>query len=497
MTDHRLAAVLVVALLVLAGFGGLWLLGGSAVAPPSLDPSASAFEVSATESGPLAEDLVEPRAADTRRDTGSSPPEVGESVAGGDEQAPLASIQGVLVDENDHGIEGVELDLMNGITVVAGATTDALGRFAFTAVERGSYSVSARRGASRNQISSEFVPADAVDLNRLARLRITDAMEYALTIRLTRPATLLVRVLNAEGAPALSTHLFVEGARSSVLRSFTLQATSEAKFDRMRPGEYSVRLDLEGPDPLSRTVQLGAGETQEVEIRVDDSTGALLVGRLVGTDLEALAGHSMRLLNEDGTPRKGVASVVTNSDGLFTIGRLTPGRYVLEVDGRGTGAAPQLVQAPVLLDVGGDDVDLGDVLVTYGDGWAIAGTLVIDQEWAARNLAETMHLSVAIKVVDAEEGPANRIPRLSAISQTTVQHAYLSDVDRNSILWSVGLDHIPTDGVGPSGRARLVITFAEAFSLTSSSAFTPSKWHKTVDVTIERGRCTTVDLTFP
>lgn len=486
VTDRRLAAVLVVALLMLAGLGALWLGGSSAEAPPSIGPLGRESEAGAPDVGALAEDAVERTAADARRsaDTTSAP---GDAAVDG-EPVPLASILGVLVDEVGHGIEGAGLDLARGAMQIAGTTTDALGRFEFEELEPGHYIVSARRGPSWSRLGREFVRAEELSGDQLASLRITDAKEHALTIHLVRPATLLVRVVTPESSEI---SLRVEGPNISMHWASATETKSEKKFDRLRPGEYTVRLELDGPDPIPRSVQLRAGESREIEIRADDTSGALLLGRLVGTDLEAIAGHSMRVLDEDGTPFDSVARDVSTSDGTFTIGRLAPGRYILDIDRRFSGAAPRFVQGSIVFDVGKDDVDLGDILIAYGDGWAIAGTLVLDEDWATRTLVEDMAMDFVFKVFEPVE-ELGRVELLdSHLRSVRLPYTNMSDVRQTGLDWSLHHDRLP-DGAGEdSFDVRLHVELVDTWSLT------PSRWHKTVDVTIERGKCTTVDLTFP
>jgi hypothetical protein len=492
VSDRRLAATLACVLLMVVGLGVVWLLSGSTQAPDSLAAQHSASDTRATDVEHLVEngDIDERTTVGELRTADATPADVLDA----NEQAPaqLASVVGVLVDENERGIEGVELELTSRALpygeTAGEATTDALGRFEFAGLENGNYSVQPKLYSTKRGLWSEFVPDAGASTRQMARLHITAPEVHTLTVRVWRPATLVIRILDAGGELDPNAMLAISDASRSSGHLHSLGTKDAITLRDLRPDEYTVRLELDGPDPIARTVQLRSGETQHLELRTDETDGALITGRLVDSDLDPVGGQTLRLLHEDLSPCGGVGHVVSDRDGAFALGRLTPGRYVLDLTRSATRAIPELVQGNVVLDVGTGDVAMGDLLVSLGDGWAIAGTLAIDPDWAQRTVREEQALTATFELVEPE---LRRGADADIYAFVLTTHALFSAgtvTKPGNTTFALGDARLPQTVDGPTWQTQLRVAVA------GIGATEPRLWETTLDVTLERGKSTAVDV---
>lgn len=93
------------------------------------------------------------------------------------------------------------------------------------------------------------------------------------TIRLSAGETQAMQIELAPQPAALQVVSIPEGARAYVNNQFRGE-TPQSLLD-LPPGEYKVRVEKEGHDPMSRTVTLGRGERKVEEFRLSSNTGRL------------------------------------------------------------------------------------------------------------------------------------------------------------------------------------------------------------------------------
>lgn len=478
---QRLLLVLVAAALAA---GLLWVLvdGAPDAGPTSLDVGEVAAETDAVGASELATDGTR-SAAGTRSE--ATAPGAGARAAGSTDDAsddgPRASIRGRCVDAFGTGIAGVGLRLTRGSANYGGDVTDANGAFAFDDLGPGLYFV----GSTADFWDAlDLVPESGSDRRRLASLRVVEMRDHALTLRFVPRATLVVRVERAGGEPlpSASVELRAEAGGVGGLVHRQTDAAGEARFDGLSPGPYRVDVEVPGPDPLTTEVEVIAGRTRRIVVDADDGRGALLRGRVVDAGGEPVPGLPVAAYLFGPNARHPLPVETTAADGRFAVGRLAPGRYALVPSAaRGMVATPRLVTELAPIDLADADIDVGDLVVTWDEGWALTGTVTVDPDWSAREMRDPEHASVVLELVD---------PNTTSDANRDWTRGTNPWIESGAESFAFGGERLPAGIDGPIWRpvlrARVHREFAD-----------PVPYEATFDVTIERGRHVHVDVTLP
>lgn len=474
---------------VALGAGLLWILidGAPGEGPTSLDVGGVEADTVAGGVSEFAADSAR-AAAGARSEAAAPHADMDEATAPGADARGRAAITGRVVDEFGNGIAGVGLLARRGSTTCGSAVTDANGAFAFDDLGPGLYFV----GSTADFWDAlDLVPEAGADRQRLASLRVVEMRAHPITIRCVRRATLVVRVEDG-GAPvsAVQVELRPSTRQSANVFDAPTDAAGEALFVHLAPGPYGVDVDVPGPDPLVTAVDVVAGRTQRVVVAVDDLRGAVLRGRVVDLGGEpvpglVLAAHALGRSGHDPLPHE-----ATGADGRFELGRLAAGRYVLTPDVASGAATPQFDPPLEPIDVASADVELGDLVATWGDGFCLTGSVSVDPSWFADEIRDPEHASIVFELIDPgldaarpDDAGASAVDRASFGTRGTAPwrgHA--------TFAFSSGQLPVANDATiwRPVLRARVTREFAD-----------PVPYEATFDVTIERGRHVHLDVSLP
>jgi protocatechuate 3,4-dioxygenase beta subunit len=267
-----------------------------------------------------------------------------------DFQIPTGRISGRVEGPDGAPAASVRISLHPGGALAAGtlfggqyaeALTDNAGGFDLQGLRPGRYelfaggmSVMGLGGAARH--------------GRVARTIAIDEGEWLrdLELRLPQAGALVVRVLDAGGAPVPEAAIFVRDDAGRLLDrlSFTLSdASGKARYEGLAPGEYTLTARTGAlASAESAPVRLAEGATQELTLHMEG--GTILLVTLLGDEDEALEAR-FSITDDEGREVGGMLSL---PDLMKTIGKgfskteqrvgpLPPGRYVVEAtldDGR-------------------------------------------------------------------------------------------------------------------------------------------------------------------
>jgi hypothetical protein len=299
---------------------------------------------------------------------------------------PEATLVGVVTDVGGRALPGVELALSVGYHALDQpsprassasepwlegwrawrTSSDADGRFRISGL------------APRARLRLQARTADLLPMEH--ELTLAPGEERALELVLSGPVTVLGLVVDQDGASVGGLELWVERALDGRSRSFTGDSQPFAAVRTDAEGQFIARhaspgLWRIGPAPddphgfaaHGKLHEIGVQPTQEVRVsvqrgltiegRVEDETGAAIERVRVGirSSLGELSGH-----------------VVTPADGLFRLGPLIAGEYVVAAQ-RGS-----FVSDAVLVRAGTKDVRLR---LPRSEG-AIRGRAFMEDEWA-------------------------------------------------------------------------------------------------------------------
>jgi protocatechuate 3,4-dioxygenase beta subunit len=245
-------------------------------------------------------------AGDTTVDLDAPPARLGGSVVEAESGRPLGDV-GIRIEDED-----------GGMRFASRATTDSSGRFAFEDLEPRRYRVSFQKPAYQVE-TRELVAAEESDLRVEMRRGEGVALEARDGIYATPLRGLFVRVLDGSGQAAFA-------------GSVSLDSEGRGEVPSLKPGIYEVRAESSGYAPVSlpgvavpsRTLTLVLTPGGSLEIRVGPQTLALPqpTARLLGADGRV---YMWSTFTPDGKIRL--------SGPVRRLENVTPGRYVLEVEG--------------------------------------------------------------------------------------------------------------------------------------------------------------------
>ncbi len=296
--------------------------------------------------------------------------------------APLASLAGKVLDAQGGPASGALVWARSAGRVyprVYGAEegyrtlADEEGRFAFEALEPGTYDVSAhQQGASPARDYDVPVPGPA------------------LTLRLSAGARLYGQVTDARGAPVVGFALSLQWQKGPLERldvheSTVASPTGEYEVQGVAPGAYVLHVGSAAFAPHAQPVDVAPG-AKEVQVNVRLQEGATLSGVVVSSDGRPLAGAEVTV--EVGTLRSALTpefDAVTGADGQFTLRGLPPTPVAVRASAPDHNArlvAGVLAGAPLRLELTRIAPDAGRRLEMVGIGAVLKGrgdALVVGQ----------------------------------------------------------------------------------------------------------------------
>lgn len=247
-------------------------------------------------------------------------------------------------------------------------------------------------------------------------------------------ASITGSVVNPAGEPlrrvTLQLNPLPAGAASTTngpVSSYATESDSAGNFsfDDVQPGEYRLMAERTGYLPAIYASERGSVLTIRSGEKTTDITlqmipQSIIAGRVVDDEGEPLSGAtvtvrmvtSQRQFNPEGLP-----SETTNADGVFAIGNLQPGRYVISAAARPTTGAP----------VQSSSTERPKSLVTtyYPDATDLGGATPVEVSAGAQvrgleiRLQKISLFKLSGKVVNAATGEAASVESLSLIRENT------------------------------------------------------------------------------
>jgi Ca2+-binding RTX toxin-like protein/protocatechuate 3,4-dioxygenase beta subunit len=296
------------------------------------------------------------------------------------------------------GIVGATVQLLDGNTVIATTTTGADGFYEFTGLAPGAYRIQVLpagfAATGRNLGGDEALDSDIDATGRSDAFTLASGqVEARLDAGLYRPAKLggtLFEDVNGDGLQGGPGEAGISGRVVELLdsagnptgRTAVTDVNGDYLFDNLAPGTYAVRFVPNAATPFTKAnvgsndlidsdADLTTGKTASITLTSGGDDRSLdagvyrpaTIGDFVFEDLDGdgqqdlgepgVTGATVRLLNSDGTPVAGVATVTTGADGAYSFTGLAPGDYRVEVTRTGF--------TPTQRDQGADatDSDIG------------------------------------------------------------------------------------------------------------------------------------------
>ncbi len=314
-----------------------------------------------------------------------------------------ATIAGRVLDDEDVGVAQVTVRLTRGSSEQR-RVTDESGEYSFDSIEPGHY----RLFVEPNSLPEDVLPPWRQGVARAytgiptgfygTTIRIAEAREHSVDLRVFRSASVGGRIIETGGAPVAGAIVILRG---SFHRKHAARSGEDGAFTiaRTYPGLYEVSVQLPGgyPDAMGRApvpfeLQVEAGSLQFMRDLIVGAEGYVLVGRVVDLDGAPFAGLLLRCAEEreDSTANRFIAQ--TDADGRFRLGRIPAGQFSLVFDdsesqkARGDVRLDGPTEARHLNLAGSlEEVDLGEVVLERLHSFLLRGEVKIDEAWAEAN----------------------------------------------------------------------------------------------------------------
>jgi len=359
--------------------------------PPD-DPAApAAVDVGAPT--PPASATVPPRAARAVRaaDTAADEPRERTVVAvPAPTVARVAHLTGRVADSGGFSIAGVRMRAVatDRQAPDAFARADEYGRFAFTGLRHGPWTLS----VDPQSLTRDLLVADTSPRRDVL---VGDADQDAGLFVLDRAASIGGRIVAADGASIRCAQVRARGDSHMSQQTFT-DSNGDYRLAGLRPGRYRIAVSLEHAPPpwsnlgLPRTteLELHSGETAVVPTLVCGGGGGELRGVVVdehGAPVSDLPVECLDVTSASGCALivdRGLASVRTAVDGTFRLANLVADTVELHV---GDGARCEGLALPRLQHAGppmrlrllrGEVRDVGRVQVTLNHPYRLEGRVI-------------------------------------------------------------------------------------------------------------------------
>jgi len=421
---------------------------------------------------------------------------------------PGATVTGRVLDALGNPLSDARVSIVRdrmdfSISGGASASTDADGVYRMPGVPPGERSLEAEHDGHQRQVRDLTV---VVGENRL-------------DFRLQAGASVSGRVVDEGGAPVAGALVSASAAGSGPTFRADGETTDDAgafQLEGLSPGSYNVTARMEGyaATTLEEPVEITGGPVQGVEVVL--SRGAVVTGRLLGAELEELAGASVIAGNFNRQDRMPLVGAV-DYEGRFRIEGVPAGEWTLMAllaDGLPAAqerftVAPGQREASVDIDLGAAKASLRGRIRLGGEPLASAFVTLAGQDTPARGFGRTDHQG-RFEIRGLEDGTYEMEvvgPDVSRRQRRTVEVRGDTEVDVDVEVSTVSgvviaggepvegarVEIELTDGspdfrlptrTGPAGRFRLTGVTAGSYRLRASAqGYAPGE----ATVTVEEG----------
>ena len=137
-------------------------------------------------------------------------------------------------------------------------------------------------------------------------------------------------------------------------RTVPVGSDGSIDVDGLRPGEYKVRIEADGYEPVEQTINIGPGENKQLNVPGLVAMPGSISGHVVDDDGNPVSGATVKLAGPDGT-----RTVSVGADGSINADGLRPGEYMVRI--RADGYVP--VEQTITIRPG-ETASLGSIALT-------------------------------------------------------------------------------------------------------------------------------------
>ncbi len=266
--------------------------------------------------------------------------------------SPPGTISGTVTDAaTTNPIEGANVSVFSGQTLIANALTDVNGNYTIPDLAPGEYNVIASAGANY-QIAS---------LGAIVASGMTTTVDFAL---LANPGTIAGTVTNeADGAP-------ISGTSILVLQNFTIidsaltDASGNYSINNLAPGNYTVIAKAPNFSIAVVGATVTSNQTTTVNFALKADLGKIFGNVTDATTTNPIPGATIEVRNSFVV----VATAITDPNGNYNFPNLAPGTYTV------TAAAPNYQRQVKVATVTSNQVTFVNFALTGNPG-TISGTV--------------------------------------------------------------------------------------------------------------------------
>ncbi|QNP90821.1 carboxypeptidase regulatory-like domain-containing protein [Corynebacterium lujinxingii] len=251
------------------------------------------------------------------------------------------SISGKVVDESGHAVSGATVTLTgpDGTPRTVQAGSD--GSLNVDGLRPGEYTVRIEApGYEPVEQTINIGPGESKHLNVPGLV--------------AKPGSISGKVVDESGHAVSGATVTLTGPDGTP-RTVQVGADGSLNVDGLRPGEYTVRIEAPGYEPVEQTINIGPGENKQLNVPGLVAKPGSISGDVIDDDGNPVAGATVTLTGPDGTPR----TVQVGADGSLNVDGLRPGEYTVRIEAPGYEPVEQSVKVNP-----GESVSLGAIPLT-------------------------------------------------------------------------------------------------------------------------------------
>ncbi|RLQ93334.1 carboxypeptidase regulatory-like domain-containing protein [Falsibacillus albus] len=228
------------------------------------------------------------------------------------------SVTGKVLDQaSGLPLSGANVELLQGVTVIATTTSDTSGIYSFTSIAPGSYNVRASNANySNNTVSITVVSGQATNQNILLT---------------PLPGTIQGTVMDNGSIPIAGAQVNLLNAAGVLVLQSTTAANGTYSFSNLTPQNYTVTVSQTSYQSQQKSVIVDPNETETVDFTLDPLP-TTITGTIFASGGGTVGGATVEILN---LASQVIATTVADGSGFYTVNGLAPGSYRLRASASG------------------------------------------------------------------------------------------------------------------------------------------------------------------